>query len=195
MRHPVGEFAFERHRPARARLWSTAAFCIRRGLCPSLSLSVTVAAVTTSRSTPSGHRPAARHAACSAAVAQPATTDAGKALVYDLDLQASTSLTVRPHRGSARSVVQVRRGWPEAIERAGPDVEHWLSASPGLDGITVPASPSGAKHSPLSHIPRGKTGKWGMFQPPPTGMSINFGMRRRYDCRRQPATTVARGRD
>jgi hypothetical protein len=35
-----------------------------------LSLSVTVAAVTTSRSTPSSHRPAARHAACSAAVAQ-----------------------------------------------------------------------------------------------------------------------------
>jgi hypothetical protein len=64
-----------------------------------------------------------------------------------------------------------------------------------LDGINAPATPSGAKHSPLSPHSPGKDGNVGNVSTTTDGNEHHFGMRRRYDCRRQPATTVARGRD
>jgi hypothetical protein len=41
---------------------------------------------------------------------------------------------------------------------------------------TFPLCRIGQNIPRFPHIPRGKTGMWGMFQPLPAGMSINFGM-------------------
>jgi hypothetical protein len=64
----------------------------------------------------------------------------------------------------------------------------------GRTEYTFSPVPDRSEHSPLSPYSPGKTGMWGMFQSPATVMSINFGMRRRYDCRRCVAATAARGR-